>query len=304
MHLSRSSSFYSEQKLQNEELKIHSNDLLNGETPTGSPDDYDEANFFNTQLQKSLSNSNAYLVHKTNSVSSMPIFKIGSEEPDEDFDEMSLLQTPLATTYMNKCLPQIVVDGKSMDMRSPASYHAKHEMTLNESSAPIYMHKPSENVEPSFGSESDFSSTLKESSFIKECINDSISIHSDVNSFKKKKKIYFYDNGIRNALLGNFAPLPTRQDVGALWENFLISERKKLLAYHGFHGRIFFWRNKQQAEIDYVEEIDGKIYAYEFKWNPLAKVKFPAIFIEKYKPVEIKVIHQENFWQWLNEYPY
>ena len=124
------------------------------------------------------------------------------------------------------------------------------------------------------------------------------------NEISTKKKIYFYDNGIRNALLGNFAPLPTRQDVGALWENFLIAERKKLLAYHGFHGRIYFWRNKQQAEIDYVEEIDGKIYAYEFKWNPLAKVKFPAIFIEKYKPVEIKVIHQENFWQWLNEYPY
>ncbi len=65
-----------------------------------------------------------------------------------------------------------------------------------------------------------------------------------------------------------------------------------------------FWRNKQQSEIDYVEEIDGKIYAYEFKWNPLAKVKFPAGFLENYRPVETKVIHPENFWQWLNEYPY
>ena len=124
------------------------------------------------------------------------------------------------------------------------------------------------------------------------------------NEISTKKKIYFYDNGIRNALLGNFAPIATRQDVGVLWENFLITERKKLLAYHGFHGRSYFWRNKQQAEIDYVEEIDGKIYAYEFKWNPLAKVKFPASFLEKYKPVETKLIHPENFWQWLNEYPY
>jgi predicted AAA+ superfamily ATPase len=124
------------------------------------------------------------------------------------------------------------------------------------------------------------------------------------NEISTKKKIYFYDNGIRNALLGNFAPVPLRQDIGGLWENFLISERKKLLHYHGFHGRVFFWRNKQQAEIDYVEEIDGKIYAYEFKWNPLAKAKFPAFFLEKYKPVEIKVIHPENFWQWLNVYPY
>jgi predicted AAA+ superfamily ATPase len=124
------------------------------------------------------------------------------------------------------------------------------------------------------------------------------------NEISTKKKIYFYDNGIRNALVGNFAPVATRQDVGALWENFLITERKKLLQYHGFHGRTYFWRNKQQAEIDYVEEIDGKIYAYEFKWNPLAKYKFPATFIEKYQPAETKVIHPENFWQWLNEYRY
>lgn len=124
------------------------------------------------------------------------------------------------------------------------------------------------------------------------------------NEISTKKKIYFYDNGIRNALLGNFASTATRQDLGALWENFLITERKKLLQYNGFHGRTYFWRNKQQAEVDYVEEIDGKIYAYEFKWNPLAKVKFPTIFLEKYKPVETKIIHQENFWQWLSEYPY
>lgn len=124
------------------------------------------------------------------------------------------------------------------------------------------------------------------------------------NEISTKKKIYFYDNGIRNALLGNFSPLAIRQDIGPLWENFLIAERKKLLAYNGFHGRTYFWRNKQHAEIDYVEEIDGKIYAYEFKWNPLAKVKFSSSFVDKYRPVETKVIHPENFWQWLNEYPY
>jgi uncharacterized protein len=124
------------------------------------------------------------------------------------------------------------------------------------------------------------------------------------NEISTKKKIYFYDNGIRNALLGNFAPLTTRQDIGVLWENFLMAERKKLLSYNGFHGRTYFWRNKQQAEIDYVEEIDGRVYAYEFKWNPLAKVKFSASFTGKYKPVETKLIHRENFWQWLNGYPY
>ncbi len=124
------------------------------------------------------------------------------------------------------------------------------------------------------------------------------------NEISTKKKIYFYDNGIRNALLGNYAPLLTRLDIGALWENFLMGERKKLLQYNGFYGRTYFWRNKLQGEIDYVEEIDGKIYAYEFKWNVNAKTKFPKAFMDTYQPVETKVIHQENFWQWLNEYPY
>lgn len=124
------------------------------------------------------------------------------------------------------------------------------------------------------------------------------------NEISTKKKIYFYDNGIRNALLGNYAPLLTRLDIGALWENFLMSERKKHLHYNGFYGRTYFWRNKLQGEIDYVEEIDGKIYAYEFKWNANAKTKFPKAFMDTYQPVETKVIHQENFWQWLNEYPY
>ena len=124
------------------------------------------------------------------------------------------------------------------------------------------------------------------------------------NEISTKKKIYFYDNGIRNAIMGNFAVLPGRDDVGALWENFLISERRKLLDYHGFYGKTYFWRNKLQAEIDFVEEIDGKVYAYEFKWNPKAKVKFPSAFLESYKPAETKVIHPENFWQWLSVYPY
>lgn len=124
------------------------------------------------------------------------------------------------------------------------------------------------------------------------------------NEISTKKKIFFYDNGIRNALVGNFNPIVARNDVGALWENFLMVERKKLLTYHGFHGRTYFWRNKQQAEIDYVEEIDGKIYAFEFKWNPEAKSKFPQAFLDAYQPAETKIIHRENFWQWLNEYSY
>jgi hypothetical protein len=124
------------------------------------------------------------------------------------------------------------------------------------------------------------------------------------NEISTKKKIYFYDNGIRNALIGNFAPLETRQDIGVLWENFLMIERRKLLTNHNFHGRTYFWRNKQQAEVDYVEEIDGKIWAFEFKWNPTKQTKFPKQFLDIYQPVETMTIHKDNFWQWLNVYPY
>ena len=124
------------------------------------------------------------------------------------------------------------------------------------------------------------------------------------NEINTKKKIYFYDNGIRNAIIGDFRPIAMRNDIGALWENFLLAERKKLLAYNGFYGNTYFWRNKLHAEVDYIEEIDGKIVAFEFKWNADKKVKFPKAFMEGYQPAETQVIHRDNYWQWLTNYPY
>jgi uncharacterized protein len=120
----------------------------------------------------------------------------------------------------------------------------------------------------------------------------------------KKKKILFYDLGIRNALISNFNPISARNDIGSIWENFLIIERKKLLAYHGYYGKTYFWRNKDKAEIDYLEEIDGELYVYEFKWNPKEKAKFPSIFIENYNPKLTRIINRENFMEFLTVYPY
>lgn len=114
------------------------------------------------------------------------------------------------------------------------------------------------------------------------------------NEIKTNKKIYFYDNGVRNALINNFQPVSLRNDIGALWENFLISERVKLLEYHKMNRDIFFWRTKFQQEIDFVETFDGKVLGFEFKWNPKQKVNFPASFIESYQ-AETKVIHRDNF---------
>ncbi len=114
------------------------------------------------------------------------------------------------------------------------------------------------------------------------------------NEIKRNRKIYFYDNGIRNMIIGNFNPLKLRTDVGALWENLLISERRKQNIYKETFARMYFWRTKQQQEIDFVEEKDGKIYGFEFKWKTKSKIRLPETFIKTYN-AEAKVITRDNF---------
>ncbi len=114
------------------------------------------------------------------------------------------------------------------------------------------------------------------------------------NELKKSKKIYFFDNGIRNALIRNFNPLDLRMDKGALWENFLIVERLKLNEYKRKWTNRFFWRTYSQKEIDYIEEYNGTLYAYEFKWKS-KKNKIPKTFLDNYKNAEYKVIDKDNY---------
>lgn len=115
------------------------------------------------------------------------------------------------------------------------------------------------------------------------------------SELKKSRKIYFYDNGVRNALIGDFKPLSLRQDVGALWENFIISERIKHNAYHQFHGNSYFWRTQQQQEIDYIEDVDGILHAYEFKWNSDRQVRLTDTFAKNYPNHSFAVIHPDNY---------
>lgn len=114
------------------------------------------------------------------------------------------------------------------------------------------------------------------------------------NEIKTNKKIYFYDNGIRNMVIGNFNPIELRTDKGALWENFLISERIKQIEYKQSLSRTYFWRTKQQQEVDFVEENGGKIFGFEFKWNKKKNQKLPKTFTETYN-ADSKVIDKENF---------
>jgi predicted AAA+ superfamily ATPase len=118
---------------------------------------------------------------------------------------------------------------------------------------------------------------------------------NDRNEIKKSRKIYFYDNGIRNAVIGKFDDIATRTDIGGLWENFLVSERLKQNDYKLTFAKPFFWRTKQQQEIDYVELKEGtKLTGFEFKWNSAKNVTFPATFVERYQ-AKTSVVNRNNF---------
>lgn len=114
------------------------------------------------------------------------------------------------------------------------------------------------------------------------------------NEIKTNQKIYFYDNGVRNAVIGNLNLLETRADKGALWENFLMAERLKVLRYSKSDARMYFWRTVRQQEIDYVEENAEEIKGFEFKYNPKLKIRIPKLFGETYKTT-VEVINTENF---------
>jgi predicted AAA+ superfamily ATPase len=116
------------------------------------------------------------------------------------------------------------------------------------------------------------------------------------NELKKGKKVYFYDNGIRNAVIRNFAPLALRQDAGALWENFFVSERIKSNQYQGKYVQSYFWRTTQQQEIDYIEDEDGQLSAFEMKWNPnKGKTSLPASFLNAYPIRQSVVVTPDNY---------
>lgn len=120
------------------------------------------------------------------------------------------------------------------------------------------------------------------------------------NELKKLRKIYFYDNGIRNAVINNFNPLHVRNDVGALWENFMMSERMKWNQYAQRNFKMFFWRTHQQQEIDLIEDAEGQLTAFEFKWKNQSYAP-PKMFTEHYANAPVSLIHQDNAVDFLND---
>ncbi len=118
------------------------------------------------------------------------------------------------------------------------------------------------------------------------------------NELTKLRKIYFYDTGIRNAVINNFNPMEMRQDIGQLWENFMISERLKQNAIIGRQVNTYFWRTHQQQEIDYLEDAKGKLKGFEFKWKT-GKYRIPKIFLKTYPGSEVQLISKNNFQEFI-----
>ena len=113
------------------------------------------------------------------------------------------------------------------------------------------------------------------------------------------RKIYFVDNGIRNALIGNLNPLQQRPDKGQLWENFVVSEFYKRARHAGHRATLYYWRSKDGAEVDLVISHDGIYRAYEIKYNPKKRGSFAPSFVERYRPKEMHTVHSENFYTFL-----
>ncbi|RDB07413.1 ATP-binding protein [Runella aurantiaca] len=111
----------------------------------------------------------------------------------------------------------------------------------------------------------------------------------------KGSKYYFWDNGIRNAIINNFNELNLRNDVGALWENYLIIERLKKQGYTKLFSNNYFWRTYDQKEVDFVEERDGRLYGFEFKWTSKSSLKPPSLWLETYPEATFEVIHPANY---------
>lgn len=115
----------------------------------------------------------------------------------------------------------------------------------------------------------------------------------------KSNRWYFYDNGLRNILIANMNPIELRDDIGKLWENYVISERLKYQRYNKMVVNNYFWRTYDKQELDWLEEREGKLFAYEFKWSPKRKPKAPTGWTKNYPNTEFKVINRDNYLEWV-----
>jgi uncharacterized protein len=175
---------------------------------------------------------------------------------------------------------------KLMDLLKLLAFQIGHEVSLNELSNNLGIAKQS--IER-------YLTLLEQAYVIRKVGGFSRNLRTEVT---KTARYYYLDNGIRNAVINNFNDLSTRNDVGMLWENFLFSERLKVLEYRQLYSSLYFWRTYDKKEIDLVEERDGILYAFEFKYKP-SKEKIPDAWLQYYPGSVYKQINRENFQEFL-----
>lgn len=196
------------------------------------------------------------------------------------------------TTYLNELrnsyllkdileLENIRNSDKLIDLLRLLAYQIGSEVSLNElgNSLSLSKHTISKYID-----------LLEKVFIIKKIRGYSNNLRKEVS---KSSRFYFYDNGIRNAVINNFSPIELRNDIGMLWENFAIMERFKKQEYHQLYSNNFFWRTYDQKEVDLVEERDGKLYGFEFKWNP-KKAKIQQTWLDTYPNASFEVITRDH----------
>lgn len=195
------------------------------------------------------------------------------------------IATEIATSYLFKdilMLDNILSSSKINQIVRMLAFQVGSEVSFNEIATKVGL---------DVKTVSKYLDILEKSFILKSLGGYSGNLRDEVT---QKRKYYFYDTGIRNALVANFNPIELRNDVGALWENFLVMERFKRNAYQEVVSNYYFWRTYQSGEIDFIEEREGKLFAYEFKWGK-KPAKFPKKFTSTYANSETFLVNQENF---------
>jgi predicted AAA+ superfamily ATPase len=233
---------------------------------------------------------------------------------DSDFitEERSLEQRLIYGSY-----PEIINDPQSAEEHLKLladSYLYKDLFTLEDVKKPLLFEKIVKALALQIGSEVNFSELAQLVKADQKTVDKYISLLEKSfvvfslpafagnvrNEIKKNKKIYFYDTGIVNAITRNFNPLANRNDVGALFENYMIAERMKFLHQNQIESACFFWRTTQQQEIDYIEKTKEKFLAVEFKWSERGKNKIPLTFTNAYPGAETLLVSKTDRGSFLN----
>jgi predicted AAA+ superfamily ATPase len=197
--------------------------------------------------------------------------------------------TELRNSYLFKDileLENIRNSDKLFDLLRLLSFQIGHEVSLNELGNNLNLSKQTVGR---------YLDLLEKSFIIKKIRGFSGNLRKEV---VKSNRYYFWDNGIRNSVINNFNSIDQRDDIGKLWENFMIIERLKQQNYSKIHANNYFWRTYDKKEIDFVEERDGKLFGFEFKWNP-KKLAYGKYWLEAYPEASFKVINNHNFLEWL-----